>query len=375
MIMDLKVLFEKVPPEFRKEYRIAQNRDNLSRLEVFSLFVMALALISLFSRVLTSGESLFSDRMLPFTVLFTAEALISLFFILFVYLFVRKVDASYYGGIILFFVMQVLAWAAVLSLYNFRIEGDFSAYILGVITIALVYRTGPLRMALLLCLTAVGFSVGYLLFGGGVKIGLRPVNALMYSAMGWFISLFLEKNQRTNFLYGKLLEKKNEELVEMSFRDPLTNLYNRRYFIEFLENQLAFSRRTASPLSVILMDLDFFKKINDSMGHIIGDSVLRELSLLIQGLIRDSDIVARYGGEEFIVILPQTGLASASGVAERIRETVKQTDFRGLPWSLTLSAGVTELRNGDTQETMLARADQRLYTAKISGRDRIIAQD
>lgn len=375
MTMELKDLFEKVPSEYSREYTLEQNRDNLSRLEVFALFVLALAAISLFSRSLTSGEMFLSHRMLPFTVLFTAEALFSLFFVTFSVFFIRKIGEMFYDGFVLVYVVQILFWVVVLSLYNFRIEGDFSAYVLGVITLALVYRTQPVRMALLLSLTAVAFSAGYMLFGNPVHIGLRPVNALIYSGMGWFISLFLEKNQRRNFLYGKLLQKKNEELEEMSFRDPLTGLYNRRYFIEFLDNQLAFSRRAEVPLSIVLMDLDHFKKINDSMGHLVGDTVLREFSRLVQGLVRESDIVARFGGEEFIIILPQTGKSAAAGVADRIRDTVKRSDFRGLPWSMTLSAGVAELRDGDTQETLLSRVDQRLYTGKMTGRDRVVTTD
>ncbi|MBH8578506.1 GGDEF domain-containing protein [Bisbaumannia pacifica] len=161
-------------------------------------------------------------------------------------------------------------------------------------------------------------------------------------------------------------------LRELSDTDELTGLPNRRKLMSCLDHQLSLSCRHGTPLSLILFDLDHFKRVNDTWGHLKGDEVLGRLSELCQELLRGEDMLARLGGEEFAVLLPLTPKPQALNVAQRLRERVAGHDF-GLPrHRLTISLGVAEYRIGESREALIDRADCHLYVAKESGRNRAV---
>jgi len=145
--------------------------------------------------------------------------------------------------------------------------------------------------------------------------------------------------------------------------DPLTGVNNRRGLDDSLNTQLAMMARYDSPFSVMMFDIDHFKMVNDKEGHLYGDQILQELSRLFDEFMRETDVVARYGGEEFVIVMPHTKLEGAGGFAERLRVQVAGR----MP--ITISGGVAEAREGDTPETLIARADTALYSAKAGGRD------
>lgn len=151
--------------------------------------------------------------------------------------------------------------------------------------------------------------------------------------------------------------------------DPLTGLKNRRGLDDALSAQFAMLARYDMPFSVVMFDIDHFKRVNDEHGHLHGDRVLHELGRLFDEFVRETDVVARYGGEEFMVVMPQTDLAGACVFAQRLRERVQET------LSVTVSGGVATAVPGDTQEALLARADAALYQAKISGRNCILKHE
>jgi len=153
--------------------------------------------------------------------------------------------------------------------------------------------------------------------------------------------------------------------------DELTEMPNRRAFNEELARIMAQIERNGAPLSVILLDLDHFKQINDRYGHLSGDRVLREVSATICGAIRDMDIPARYGGEEFAVILPDTKAHDAAVVAERTRTAIGEmmVEFDGHRLSVTASQGVAEATLEDNADSLVANADEALYAAKKDGRN------
>jgi diguanylate cyclase (GGDEF)-like protein len=169
--------------------------------------------------------------------------------------------------------------------------------------------------------------------------------------------------------------KMNEELRNQSLRDPLTGMYNRRYMEESLERELFRAARHGAPLAVIMLDLDHFKRFNDSYGHIAGDILLRELGLFLQRHIRGSDIACRYGGEEFTLILPDATLDVVRDRAEQLREDAKRLKvwhiYRWLR-TVTLSLGVAVFPDhGATAKGILQAADAALYRAKQAGRDQV----
>lgn len=162
---------------------------------------------------------------------------------------------------------------------------------------------------------------------------------------------------------------------ELSIRDPLTNLYNRRFVMEFLERELERAKRYSKPLSVILADLDNFKTINDTYGHHVGDECLQTFAHVLNRVVRGSDVVGRYGGEEFILVLPETDKEGAAMLAERIRLAVRSSSIRftGGCVYLTASFGVASFpEDGEDVTTLIRVADQRLYIAKSQGKDRVV---
>ena len=172
------------------------------------------------------------------------------------------------------------------------------------------------------------------------------------------------------------LKTANDSLRKLAYRDGLTGLYNHRYFQEVLEAELDRTNRYKNPLSLLFIDIDFFKKVNDTYGHIIGDQVLQEISQQLTKLVRKCDLVSRYGGEEFTVIMPETTLSSARTMAQRLRRGIEQhkIQLKDNSISVTISIGLicTELLSEEQHRSVIIdMGDQALYQAKRKGRNTV----
>lgn len=169
--------------------------------------------------------------------------------------------------------------------------------------------------------------------------------------------------------------KLRDTLRQQSLRDPLTGLYNRRFLEEYLVHERVRATRKNRPLSVIMLDIDHFKRVNDTFGHDAGDAVLRRMGLVLQGQVRGSDIACRIGGEEFALLLPEASLVTAYQRGERILDTVRhlQMKHRGqVLGAITVSLGVAAFpKHGETPEALIRAADQALYQAKQGGRNKL----
>ncbi|OGQ94543.1 MAG: diguanylate cyclase [Deltaproteobacteria bacterium RIFOXYD12_FULL_57_12] len=166
-----------------------------------------------------------------------------------------------------------------------------------------------------------------------------------------------------------------QKLVAMNMQDGLTGVYNRRFLEGKLKEEFGRHKRYARPFGVIMCDIDFFKKVNDTYGHQCGDQVLKYVAATIQKLIRDTDYLARYGGEEFCCLLPEADLEAARKLAERLRQGVARgkTSCGDQEVEVTVSFGVAAVGPAiETPETLLALADQALYEAKRAGRNRVV---
>ncbi|MEM4592930.1 MAG: sensor domain-containing diguanylate cyclase, partial [Sulfolobales archaeon] len=159
-----------------------------------------------------------------------------------------------------------------------------------------------------------------------------------------------------------------KELFKTSLTDCLTGLYNRRFIEEELEKSRALSERYGIPFSVLMIDIDDFKKINDHFGHDVGDLVLKTLATVLKHNSREADSVARWGGEEFLVLLHNTNFEGALSIAERLRKTVASLRLKDIP-SFTISIGVTSFKKGESIESLLRRVDTALYEAKKAGKN------
>jgi two-component system cell cycle response regulator len=174
-----------------------------------------------------------------------------------------------------------------------------------------------------------------------------------------------------------LLRSRIERSVEMAITDSLTGLHNRRYMETHLKTLMENARTSGRPLSVLVADIDFFKRVNDTYGHDAGDNVLREFAARFRRNTRGIDLACRLGGEEFMIIMPDTEIRRAYQVGERLRACVAAEPFQvnsRTQLRVTASVGLACLeRSDDTPETVFKRADEALYTAKREGRNRVVA--
>lgn len=179
------------------------------------------------------------------------------------------------------------------------------------------------------------------------------------------------------FLAGSNIESAYHEAIHnMAIQDGMTGIHNKRYFTEFLEREIAVASRHGHPLSLVMFDVDHFKKVNDSHGHLAGDAVLKDLAGRIKPRIRREDLFARYGGEEFACVLPSTALPGAIVFAEHLRTLIEQQpcafDTMQIPFTISLGVTVLHKETGVDSATLIKRADENLYAAKRGGRNRVV---
>ncbi len=224
-----------------------------------------------------------------------------------------------------------------------------------------------LRIDNYIYLTFIGFPSILITFAFLLSINIVKIGKKLES-----MNEFLDKKVEDR---TKELMLMNDKLHQLSMQDPLTGIYNRRSFMEIFSREFELAVRHKSKLSFLILDIDFFKKINDNYGHLAGDKVIIDFAELLKNLIRKSDMVARYGGEEFCILLPQIDEESALQVSEKIRNGVESLliVYQGNRIQFTCSIGITELNKNDKNMTdLISRADQALYQAKETGRNKSI---
>jgi len=164
-----------------------------------------------------------------------------------------------------------------------------------------------------------------------------------------------------------------DRVRQLAYMDGVTGIFNRRYFELRITEEMARSNRHSLTFSVIMMDIDHFKQLNDEFGHLLGDEVLRQVSAILTQQLRKSDVLSRFGGEEFAIITPETDADSALAVADKLRRVVESWHFPGVERPVTISAGVAEFpAQGGTRDDLVKSADEALYAAKQSGRNRVV---
>lgn len=223
------------------------------------------------------------------------------------------------------------------------------------------------------------FSIFALLVVNFLYPGHMSANATFSAVLGLVIfSLISFVFTQKSTEYAEALIRKNAQLHTMAGKDPLTNVYNTRMYYSVGERIFKLARRSGQPLAALFIDIDHFKNINDQFGHDTGDKVLIKTAATITSILRDSDLVARIGGEEFAVLLPETPLRDAAGIADKIRKSIELMRCDDSPDDLriTASIGVGVLISDDTNlDDIKKRTDQAMYTAKHGGRNRIEIAD
>lgn len=256
------------------------------------------------------------------------------------------------------------------SAYVFAVHDEFRAiwfYILVTVSFVLLPRRWGDLFAVL---SVLALLIGYNLFETGIS-----EDAIVSSALGMIpFALILRAYAKQSDRHIFELSEKNLKLIELASKDELTKSYNRRMFYELGAHLFAMAKRKETPLSVMMFDLDNFKSINDSYGHLVGDEVLRRFSQLCMSSQREDDLFFRIGGEEFALILPNTDAAGAIEIAERFLKVISSMACRieGHDICVTVSIGVTQINKADVElENLRLRADTALYEAKSAGRNQV----
>jgi len=200
--------------------------------------------------------------------------------------------------------------------------------------------------------------------------GILTQKELLRIIYNKWIDFIKEEGNKISKINEELLSK-TSKLEEKASFDFLTKLYNRRKFHSFLEYEISKANRYKEQhFSLLLLDIDYFKNVNDSYGHLVGDYVLQEMSKILTVCSRDTDIVARWGGEEFVLMLPQTNIEQAFFVAEKLRATIEKHKFDDVK-HITCSIGVSQFYKNEDKDTLFKRVDAALYKAKANGRNKV----
>jgi diguanylate cyclase (GGDEF)-like protein len=252
----------------------------------------------------------------------------------------------------------------------------------------LVFGFGALRMTsrqavIAWTLTALGLAPIFLLtdvpIAMPVSTPVERVAAMLAFVLTIgqcaFVGLYGSSMRKMLYQRGVELRAANKRIEELAELDALTGSYNRGCIMRMLDDEIVHAYRNQTPCSIALIDLDWFKRINDTHGHPTGDEVLRTFAITVFANIRAIDKFGRYGGEEFLLVLPDTPDEGAARILDRLREIIADLDWSAFSpgMQVTISAGVVTLKPNETPDTILARADSALYAAKARGRNRIVS--
>ena len=189
----------------------------------------------------------------------------------------------------------------------------------------------------------------------------------------------VKKNKEYEAHLEELVKQKSQELLELVNRDPLTNLYNRRYFNEISSLLFNLSKREKSNLSTLMIDIDYFKAINDTYGHLTGDRVLKNIADNLLHIIRETDVAIRFGGEEFVILLPNTAIQGAKSIAQKICDTIAKEEVKTLnedatviKYTVSIGIAICDCENDSDIDNLIHRSDEALYRAKNAGRNQVV---
>lgn len=238
----------------------------------------------------------------------------------------------------------------------------------------------PRKLMLWLIVAALAAYAGVvaLQYQAQSNLALLRLQGLHWLALALSLPTFVLLMGRVQRLYRILhhASRKIKNIQEDAQRDALTGCYNRRYVLAVLEEQKQMADESGIPLCLAVLDIDHFKQINDTLGHLGGDHVLRDFGRLALQNVRSDDVFGRYGGEEFMLIFPATSLLPALNICERIRAQMEAFTWdRGLPAGVTVSIGVTQYVLGETVMEFFARADTAMYLAKEGGRNQVVVEE
>lgn len=368
----LQRLFPRPKPEWRERYALSSAQYNIKLLHYFAMVMVVVFLIQLVHHA-RLGRAIFDIELLPYT---------------FVYAF-----SIVYGLLNLVVTSSVVSpdWLQRRSVY---IEVCFLLYVAGIsiflAVVGLIQQEGPVAFVMgLMTLSVmlqghlptlfVVLGISWLLFIAGAYqvAGVTMADAAAASTFStvficFTIARLAEKMRIDHFESLQEIQQKNQQLSNLSNQDPLTGLANRRCFEQALRREIMRANRFASNLSMLALDVDNFKNINDTYGHQEGDQVLKGIADILTSHVREVDTVCRYGGEEFIVLLVEANDGLSRSIGERIRKAVSAKHFNNVYLPVTVSIGHKQFQ-GETAQAFIESADQMMYQAKRQGKNQLVS--
>jgi diguanylate cyclase (GGDEF)-like protein len=357
-----------LPPDMEREYRLNYLRDD-SRQAIISIALLTVALI-----VFIYNDYIILGICQLFYVLLIIRILLLVISIILLIYLVHVNDRNTYEWL-------TFAWAlvgiALITLVNYtRPPGYLFHMSLDIIVILIVYFGIPNRLIFLIFTTILySTSIIYLLLSSQTGISAAVIFTAIFSLLlvnvgGLYITRRMNLYKRKQFMISRELDK-------LASHDSLTGILNRRMFIELAEKELSRYKRYQNKFVLLIIDIDVFKNINDTYGHLEGDQVLKQLAEIVKNRMRSSDIFGRIGGDEFGIILIETSTDKVSDFTERICKACRDsttTTHDGKQIKFTVSVGMTETREDDNNlDLIMRRADIALYQAKQAGRDRFVS--
>jgi len=288
----------------------------------------------------------------------------------FIYLVIKRVN-NYANLAYLISLYEIFAIVAFLViLYQYKSLSYLSFFSLMAITFAVYIMPNNLKYAQII---SVFLNLMFFIFLSKHIVGLENSALLRIIAYNLILIFYCNIEAYMTHYYKRKQYAYSRELLRLSTTDSLTSIYNRGKFNEELNKWIDYCNRYDNPLSLTIIDIDNFKDINDNYGHLIGDSVIKNITLIIKNSIRISDVFARWGGDEFVILLPNTNVEQAIEMMERIRMSIQKNKCYEEE-NITCSFGLTELRKNENAESMTQRADKFLYEAKECGKNAVVCE-
>lgn len=282
---------------------------------------------------------------------------------------------KYVVRLVLFFYLTVLLlFTVALSILPQNQFASMNPYIIGIFGVSAFIIAPPLSSFVL-------YFISYLFFffflpfyqHNPQAVEILRINAFLMIILAWFLSRMVFRMKLATFLDKKAIEESNINLHNMVMLDSMTSLLNHKNIFLRLTEEIERAKRIGYPLSVVMLDIDHFKLVNDNYGHQAGDEVIMKITEILSETCRASDVIGRYGGDEFVIILPDTKAEEAVILAERIRQKVAQAEFvNGI--HINISGGIRELGDESADE-LIKGVDEQLYRAKSNGRNRFELMD
>ncbi len=258
------------------------------------------------------------------------------------------------------------------SIFNF-FESDHLVlvhmYIVIFVFSAVVLHIKSTTLANLAIVTEIFNIAGILYYHSDpLVIQFEIMNIFIFIFLAWYVGVLSNRNRIIIWMNYHNQKEANIQLEELAQKDSMTQFYNHEKIFQLLDNEIEKAKMNHKDLSILILDLDDFKNINDNYGHQYGDKVLMEVAKVIRSQVRNNDLIGRYGGEEFMILFPETLKAQAVDIAERIRQSIADIQFEN--FSITISGGIAELNKQSSKE-LIQIADKQLYVAKNNGKNQI----